>query len=107
MSRLRMPQMAEDASGKFGKNIVYAAWKGRPYSRLKVTPKNPKTEKQVIHRTLFKQAIREFLAMTAEQKNAWNKAGELEQLTGLNLFVREYFSAKKDGREPLHVPKAA
>lgn len=107
MSRLRMPQMAEDASGKFGKHIVYATWKGRPYSRLKVTPQNPKTDKQVAHRTLFKLAVREFLAMTPEQKYAWNKAGEAEQLTGLNLFVREYFSARKEGREPLHLPKAA
>lgn len=39
-----------DASGKFGRTLVYSKWRGVPYARLLVTPSNPRTALQVATR---------------------------------------------------------
>lgn len=107
MARVRMPQMAEKASGSFGENIVYASWKGKPYSRIHATPHNPKTVKQVAQRTLFREAVEAFKKLTDEQKKAYTDAGAAEGITGLNFFLREYMKAKREGLETPSLPKAA
>lgn len=53
MVKLVAPQMALDASGSFGNAITYSKWNGINYSRLKVTPANPKTEGQQTNRAYF------------------------------------------------------
>lgn len=53
MVKLVAPQMALDASGSFGNAITYSKWNGLNYSRLKVTPSNPKTEGQMTNRAYF------------------------------------------------------
>lgn len=39
-----------DASGKFGRTLVFSKWRGVPYARLLVTPSNPRTALQVATR---------------------------------------------------------
>ncbi len=46
MSKVTGPLASLDASGQFGKTIVYSKWKGRNYGRLKVTPANPQSNDQ-------------------------------------------------------------
>lgn len=51
-------------SGKIG-NVVGGSWKGINYIRVKTTPSNPKTEKQVAQRTKFTTALGFLQPMTA------------------------------------------
>jgi len=46
MSKVTGPLASLDASGQFGKTIVFSKWKGRNYGRLKVTPSNPQSDSQ-------------------------------------------------------------
>lgn len=50
MSKVFGGLLSLDASGKFGRTIVYSKWRGVPYARLLVTPSNPRTALQVATR---------------------------------------------------------
>lgn len=45
--------MSLDASGTVGHTAVFSKWKGRNYVRLRVTPKNPKSNDQAKTRTVL------------------------------------------------------
>lgn len=49
--KLTGPGMSLDASGTFGKTLVFSKWKGKNYGRLRVTPMNPKTDSMAQTRT--------------------------------------------------------
>lgn len=46
MAKVTMPLMSGDASGKFGKALVFSKWKGQKYVRQLVTPSNPQSADQ-------------------------------------------------------------
>ncbi|MGO8927575.1 MAG: hypothetical protein ACLQU3_11875 [Limisphaerales bacterium] len=66
--------------------------------RILVTPKNPRTDRQVEVRELLAEQTRRFDTLTDAQQDAWNVAaagyqsrpslGQSGPLTGLQLFVR-------------------
>jgi hypothetical protein len=83
--------------GKLGLTVT---WHGRNglIRRILVTPKNPRTDRQLEVRDLLVQQARRFDALTDAQQDAWNVAadgfqsrptlGQSGPLTGLQLFVR-------------------
>ncbi len=84
-------------TGKLGLTVT---WHGRNglIRRILVTPKNPRTDRQLVVRDLLVQQARGFDALTDAQQDAWNVAaagfhstpslGQSGPLTGLQLFVR-------------------
>ena len=84
-------------TGKLGLTVT---WKGRngQIRRILVTPKNPRTDRQLEVRDLLAQQARRFDSLTDAQQNAWNVAaagfkstptlGQSGPLTGLQLFLR-------------------
>jgi hypothetical protein len=53
MVRLVMPAMSAEASGTLGKAIVFSNWKRLAYGRIRVVPKNPKSELQKTMRSIL------------------------------------------------------
>ena len=53
MAKTTGPLLSFDASGTTGKVMTASKWKGRTYMRLRVIPKNPKSDDQAGLRTVF------------------------------------------------------
>ncbi len=53
MAKVTGPLMSLDASGTVGHTAVFSKWKGRNYVRLRVTPKNVKSNDQAKTRTVL------------------------------------------------------
>lgn len=92
------------------------AWVGAygPVCRSRVTPFNPRTQKQTDVRCHFACQAHRFGQLTEEQREAWNAAaakyrsrcrqGQSGPLTGLHLFVRVNCKLALFGLEPLNSP---
>jgi len=99
MARLTGPLFSLDARGSIWSTIVYSAWKGLNYARMRVTPYNPKSPYQLgIRETLtngvayFKNATH----VTAEDKAAWEVYAEGTNMSGFNRFMKFFVAANYD-----------
>ena len=102
--------------GKLGLTVT---WKGRngQVRRILVTPKNPRTDKQLEVRQIMESQARAFEALTTEQQDAWNTAaagfrssatlGQSGPLTGLQLFMRLNCKLSLLGLDPVAAPPSA
>lgn len=54
MAKINGPLFSMDASGKFGKALVFTKWKGRNVVRQLITPSNPKSTMQEIARNIMR-----------------------------------------------------
>ncbi len=102
--------------GKLGLTVT---WKGRTgqLRRILVTPKNPRTDKQLQVRELLLGQARAYDALTDDKQNAWDVAaegfrskaslGDSGPLTGLQLFVRINCKLGLLGLDTVEVPPAA
>jgi hypothetical protein len=94
-------------------------WKGRngQIRRILVTPKNPRTDRQLEVRDLPAQQARRFDSLTDAQQNAWNVAaagfkstptlGQSGPLMGLQLFLRINCKLGLLGQTLVNVPPEA
>jgi len=83
-------------------------------SRLRVTPANPRTQRQTEVRQNFAYHARRFRELTDAQREEWNataatyrshpRQGQSGPLTGLHLFVRVNCKLALFGLEPLNTP---
>lgn len=53
-------------------------------------PHNPQTEAQQANRNKFKDAISAWYALTDEEKEVYNERAKGKNMTGYNIFVKEY-----------------
>ena len=102
--------------GKLGLTVT---WQGRNglIRRIFVTPANPRTEGQLVVRSLLAQHARRFDALTDAQQDAWNVAaagfrsnpslGQSGPLTGLQLFVRVNCKLGLLGQDQVDAPPLA
>jgi hypothetical protein len=102
--------------GKLGLTVT---WPGRNglIRRILVTPKNPRTDRQLEVRDLLVQQARRFDTLTDVQQDAWNVAaagfhstpslGQSGPLTGLQLFVRVNCKLGLLGQDAVDVPPTA
>src|ERR1039457_4244162 len=102
--------------GKLGLTVT---WSGRNglIRRILVTPKNPRTDRQLEVRDLLVQQARRFDGLTDAKQDAWNVAadgfksrpslGQSGPLTGLQLFVRINCKLGLLGQDAVDVPPAA
>ena len=101
--------------GKLGMTVT---WQGRSglLRRILVTPKNPRTAKQLEVRALMTEHARHFDALTQTQQDAWSVAaealkssatlGQSGALTGLQLFVKVNCKLGLLGVDPVDTPPA-
>ena len=100
-------------TGKLGLTVT---WRGRNglVRRILVTPKNPRTDRQLQVRDLLMQQARRFEVLTEAQQDAWATAaagyqsipslGQSGPLTGVQLFIRINCKLGLLGQEPVDVP---
>jgi hypothetical protein len=103
-------------TGKFGMSVTWPARNGL-VRRILVTPKNPRTDRQIEVRDLLAQQARRFDALTEAQQDAWNVAaagyqsrpslGQSGPLTGMQLFIRVNCKLGLLGQTPVDIPPAA
>lgn len=94
MAKVSAPLMSLDASGEFGKEIVFSHWKGINYARELVTPENPDTAAQQVIRGYFTDAVNAWHAETSTVRTAWTNYAKDQSLeeSGFNLYVGAYIT---------------
>ena len=99
MPRLTGPLFSLDARQTLGNTIVYSAWKGLNYARLRVDPYNPKSAYQVGVRDTLTWGVLYFTKadyVAAAQKTWWNTYAEGTNISGFNRFMKFFVAANYD-----------
>lgn len=104
MAKIRGALHSDSASGKFANALVFATNKGRAYCRQLVTPKNPKSFKQVAIRGLIKDASQAWrtgatvgtVVLDATYKAAFDLAAVPMQISGMALYIKNSVSINYD-----------
>ncbi len=100
MPRLTGPLFSLDARQTLGKTIVYSAWKGLNYARMRVIPYNPKSAYQTGVRNSMTKAVfywqgSDYVDATAQ--TWWNTYAEGTNMSGFNRFTKFFMAANYDG----------
>jgi len=96
MPRLTGPLFSLDARQTLGNTIVYSAWKGLNYARLRVIPYNPKAAYQVEVRHTLTWGVLYFTKgayVSAALKTWWNTYAEGTNMSGINRFMKFFVAA--------------
>ena len=93
MALVTGPLMSMSASGTVGDAITFATWKGRPYVRERVVPKNPKSAKQTGIRVMLRFASKLWKATTAQNKAYWVDEGTSREISPFNAFLSAQMNA--------------
>jgi len=84
--------MSVDASGSYGKAMVFAKWKGRNYVRQLVTPLNPKSAAQTGVRAMMAFISAIWNGLSAPNKATWDDLASSKSVSPFNAFVSEALS---------------
>ena len=99
MPRLTGPLFSLDARQTLGKTIVYSAWKGLNYARMRVIPYNPKSDYQVGIRDVVSKAAFYFTKgpyVTDAMKTWWDIYAEGTNMSGWNRFMKFFVALNYD-----------
>jgi len=66
--------------------------------RTYVVPKDPKSERQLEHRQIWREAVAAWRALPDEERAACDR--EAKGMTGFNLFVGRYVRRRRGGAVP-------
>jgi hypothetical protein len=97
MAKLMNPLMSTEARGRVG-GIVYNTWRGIRYGKVKTSPAQPRTARQLVIRAFCVTVVRRWAILTGTQREGWNTyatahpdtdwTGAPQRITGSNWFVR-------------------
>jgi len=106
MAKVRGPLYSIDARGVIADAMVFGGWKGINWVREQFIPQNPKSEDQIVIRTIFTQAVEKWHDISASGKTDWQTAIEAKGYTmsGFNFFVSEYINSMRAGETPSETP---
>ncbi len=90
MAKVLNPLFSLSASGRFG-NIVYESGRYGPYVKVHVPQRKKPTERQLEQNFRFGMAADAWRLLTDSEKDEYRKKSSHLQMTGFNLFIREYF----------------
>ena len=92
MPEVTGPLLSAKAHGSLGKTVTYQS--KRNQSRVIRTPTHidASTQAQLDHRAFFLEAIAAWNALTTEEKAVYNLRATRLNMTGYNLFIKEYES---------------
>jgi len=77
--------------GQLGKRVIASSWRGIPYLREYVKPRNPRTKRQQKHRGRFGEAVAAWKGLSRTEQRAYDRRAV--RMTGLNLFIQEYLKS--------------
>jgi len=89
MAKVAGPLFSMEASGSISKGITYSRWRGINYVRQWFKPQNPRSELQVAQRQRMIDAVKDYHALSTENKAAWDSAAPAP-LSGFNYYVKKY-----------------
>jgi len=87
MAKVSGPLMSMAASGSLAGSMVFSRWKGRPYVRQLVTPRNPKSGSQVGVRSMFKFLAQQWDAQSAPDKATWEDRADQTIISPFNAYM--------------------
>ncbi len=99
MPRLTGPLFSLDARQTLGKTIVYSAWKGLNYARMRVIPYNPKSDYQTGVRNTLTHGVsywQDSTAVSDSEKTWWNTYAEGTNMSGFNRFMKFFVALNYD-----------
>ncbi|MFH0926271.1 MAG: hypothetical protein V1872_11710, partial [bacterium] len=70
------------------------------YSRQYAVPSNRNTEKQAKIKGYFTAAVTAWQAEPQATKDTWNQSANGKQMSGFNLYVRDFIKDKMAAEEP-------
>lgn len=71
MSKLKSPFFALEASGRFGKDLVYSSWRGIPYVKVFYPPAQKDSPRQREVQASFSRLGKQWAALSEAQREAW------------------------------------
>ena len=88
MARVYGPLHSDAASGSIAGSLTYSHWKGsRAYVRERVTPKNPKTAKQVGVRAMLGYCATLWASIKDAKSASWLALATASSISEFNAFV--------------------
>lgn len=84
--KIKLSPMLVEVSGSAGP-IVGSRWKGIAYLRSRITPANPKTDKQTAHRARLKKLVNWWRGFESQLKNYIGTLATGLQMSGFNLYM--------------------
>ena len=82
--------LGNEYSGTIGKSKTAIERDGTNFTRFWVLPHDPKTPAQMRQRKRFADAHEAWIALPQEKRNEYNECARNIEMTGYNLFVKEY-----------------
>jgi len=86
VTKLKIPMLGLGASGTLADSFTFQRRPGTSYVRKKPVPADPKSPAQLAQRQKYRDAVDAWLALTAEEKEAWR--GVCPGLTAYQCFLR-------------------
>ncbi len=88
MAKVTAPLLSFGASGSLAKSLVFATWRGIPYSRRHVVPSNPDTVDQQETRNTFAWLNNVWRYFPSEVTEVWDAYASGQPLTGRNGLIK-------------------
>lgn len=104
MAKVTAPLLSFGAGGQVGQSIVFAKWKGRPYTRRYVVPSNPNTVSQQTTRNTFSSANAIWKTAPPQFISPWDAFASGQVLTGRNAFVGRFVKDLRGEADLLLMP---
>lgn len=96
MAKVSAPLFGFQARGSLAKSITFGNWRGIPYARQRVTPRNPKTSAQQSQRSAFSAASDAWKALPGDISAVWNDFASGQPFTGRNAFTSRNVAALRN-----------
>lgn len=93
MAKTTAPLLGFDAGGTVGKTVVYAKWRGIPYTRRYTVPANPNSTEQQKTRGAFAMLSEMWKFLGTISVAPWNAFATGKPLTGRNKFIGDNTAA--------------
>lgn len=81
-----------DAKTLADERLIFSSLRGKTYVRRYVKPQDPKTEKQLKRRKLFREAVARWHRLEKEDKDHYDNRAKGRKMSGFNLFISEYLA---------------
>jgi hypothetical protein len=103
MATAKLNPVVKKLKGNIG-GLVICRRRGVTYLRSSVTPRNPRTAKQMNNRNRFTMAVKAWQDMSETDKDKYRYRARRKRCYGYNLFISEYMQ-EKSGDNPAGLPE--
>jgi len=100
MVKVLAPALSLEASGSLGGALVFSTWKGRPYVRTLVKPKNPNTPMQAGVRAAMKYLGNHWASVKFGVEGFWQELADNANISTFNAYIKSNMSNWRYGLAP-------